>query len=54
MGLKLIVCNPAAVGPGFASDEIFNLFNSAKFDCWFLTQMKEIVDFGERPAATNE
>ena len=37
-----------AMRAGFSIDEIFNL---SKIDRWFLTQIKEIVDFEEQLAA---
>jgi carbamoyl-phosphate synthase large subunit len=38
-----------AMRAGFTLDEIFDL---TKIDRWFLTQMKEIVDFEAELAAT--
>jgi carbamoyl-phosphate synthase large subunit len=38
-----------ALRAGFTLDEIFEL---TKIDRWFLTQMKEIVDFEEELAGT--
>jgi carbamoyl-phosphate synthase large subunit len=37
-----------AMRAGFSIDEIFNL---SKIDRWFLTQIKEIVDFEQELAA---
>ena len=37
----------AEMHPGFTIEEIFNL---TKIDRWFLTQIKEIVDFEEELA----
>jgi carbamoyl-phosphate synthase large subunit len=39
-----------ALRAGFTLEETFDL---TKTDRWFLTQMKEIVDFEEELAATN-
>ena len=36
-----------ALRAGFTIEEIFNL---TKIDCWFLLQIKEIVDFEEELA----
>jgi hypothetical protein len=45
--LKSGVCDQAQRGAGFTIDELFNL---TKIDRWFLTQIKEIVDFEEELA----
>ena len=38
-----------ALRAGFTIEEIFNL---TKIDCWFLVQIKEIVDFEEELATS--
>jgi hypothetical protein len=48
--LKSAICNQAQRGAGFTVKDIFQL---NKIDRWFLTQMKEIVDFQEELAGTN-
>ena len=40
-----------ALRAGFTLDEIFNL---TKIDRWFLTQIKEIVDFEEELVASKD
>ena len=44
---KFGICDQAKRGAGFTIEEIFNL---TKIDRWFLTQIKEIVDFEEELA----